>query len=104
MIRIARAFAWLYALASVGAVAWAVAIDISMRNDPTEHMLPDMVLLFVGMPLSLLANWVLIMLPDNVAFSGWVQYPLFIACPILQALCLLWLTRSAAEGSKRAAA
>lgn len=100
MIRIARVFAWLYALASVGVVAFALVIDVLMRNDPREHMLPDMLMLLVGMPLSLVASWFLTLLPNELAFSTWIQYPLFLACPILQSLCLLWLTRSPLGGHR----
>ena len=72
---------------------WEVVVDVSMRHSGTEHMLPDLVVLLVGAPLSVGVNWQLDTLPDSLSLSGWVQYPLFGLCPVAQAALLLWLTR-----------
>ena len=101
-MRFFRALAWMYAAVTIAALIWALITDVSMRHSGTEHMLPDLVVFLIGAPLSSGAIWLLELLPDRLALSGWVQYSLFGLCPVAQAAGLLWLTRS--ERSKNAPA
>ena len=47
-----RLLARAYLVIVVAVAAWAWYIDITLRNDPSEHMLPDMLLGIVSWPTS----------------------------------------------------
>jgi len=44
--------AWAYTLIVALAIVWAWYVDLSMRNSNQEHMLPDVILLILTLPLS----------------------------------------------------
>jgi hypothetical protein len=94
---LARAYAVL-----VGCIAlWAWYIDVTLLHSPHEHMLPDMLLFFVGLPTSVAiafaTSW-----PD--LFTPLVSLALLTLCAAVQVyfLCLIarFITKRAAA-SKR---
>lgn len=44
---------WCYAAVVLTVGSWAWAVDIALRNDPREHLAPDILFAIVTMPLSL---------------------------------------------------
>ena len=48
-----KKLAWAYTALVLSAAAWAWWVDVSMLTSSKEHLLPDMLLAFVGLPLSL---------------------------------------------------
>lgn len=97
---VSRVLAWIYTVAAVGIAVWALAVDVIMYNSQREHMLPNLVLMLVGAPTSMLVSMIyeffLTSLPkglQGIALSGWVQVPVMLVGPVLQVTGLLWLTR-----------
>ncbi len=88
------AIAWTYASLAIASVCLAACIDWFMRNSKLEHLLPDVLVMALGLPLSLLAFLLLSVLPDSITNAGWFQLPLLYLCPLMQAGALLWLLLS----------
>lgn len=51
-----KTFAWVYTALVLAISAWAWWIDVSLMASSKEHLLPDMLLAFTGIPLSLTLN------------------------------------------------
>lgn len=83
---VARAYASLLVLSG----AWAWWIDVSMRNSKIEHLLPDVVLLMLTLPSSLLLPP---LCESNPKFflEPFVQIGFLSVCALAQSSILFWL-------------
>jgi hypothetical protein len=93
-MRYFRKFSWLYAVAVGCALVLALAVDLAMRNSAQEHMLPNLILLFVCAPLDIaLMDCVDLLFPYAFSALGIGQLIVIAACGAMQSWLLLWLTR-----------
>jgi hypothetical protein len=94
-MRLFRAMALVYTTVLVLATLYATIVDLALRNDPSEHMMPNFLLLFVCAPLDL----VVFLLPLTFRYAiGWGQLVAIAACGALQAAFFLWLSRPPRTG------
>jgi hypothetical protein len=92
-VRFLRTLAWVYVGTFFCSLALAVVVDISLRNDPSEHMMPNLILAFVTSPLSFAVFRGLEYLPAEMTKAlEWGRLPLFVVCGCLQAAFLFWLS------------
>lgn len=86
-----RLIAWLYSGVVALASAWAWFVDVSLWNDPREHLLPDLVLSFVAMPLSLSLG-AIYPAAQSLFDAPFVQLIFLSVCGALQAALLWWVS------------
>ena len=90
-MRFFRALAFFYSTLLALAILSAALVDFTLRNDPSEHMLPNFILFIFCAPLDLM----LFLLPPKFMIAmGFWQLVAVAACGILQGALLLWFTRS----------
>ena len=61
-----RVFFWIYLAVAAAATCWAWAVDIALRNDPGDHSLPNMVLIFLSYPTGYLVGPLLRVIPEHL--------------------------------------
>jgi len=85
-----RLLARAYLVIVAAAAAWAWYIDITLRNDPSEHMLPDMLLGIASWPTSAAMFYAFEVVPQiaDWTFSGLIVLTL---CAAIQAAFLFLL-------------
>jgi hypothetical protein len=102
MRNLLRSLATLYATLVIIIAAWAVYVDIALLHSPQEHLLPDMLLLFVSAPASLSLGYVAEALQPHFR-SPFVQLAWTAFCGMFQAAALFLASRLF-PASKRAEA
>jgi hypothetical protein len=85
-----RFLAWAYSVVVTLAAIFAWVVDISMQNDPREHLLPDFVLLFVTFPLSLSEEFLYPLAPAFFALP-FLQLSFATLCGAAQTALLWWI-------------
>jgi len=87
-----RFIACAYTVLALLAASYAWVTDILMRNDPREHMLPDLLLMLVGFPLSFSVDFVGPWIPwsPNLRFF---ELAYFTVSAAVQACGLWWIAK-----------
>jgi len=93
-----RVIAWLYTAVVGAAACWAWVTDITMLHDQREHLLPDIVLSFFTMPLSLALGF-LYERAESFWNSPLAQLSFLTACGAIQATVLVMLAKRLDRGS-----
>jgi hypothetical protein len=95
-MRAARLLVLVYGLVFLVASIWAWWVDVTMLHSEQEHLLPNLLLFFVGAPLSLLLDKVMPSVPSLVGLV------LLTICGAAQFAFLWWLVRKRRTGNGHA--
>ena len=88
-----RYFARIYLVVVAGLTAWMWYIEVTMRNDPRDHMLPAMLLAVATYPTSAIINLAPGFLPSAV-LDYWLTGPIaFTVVAVAQAAALFAISR-----------
>jgi len=95
-----RLFAWCYAVVVLVAAIYAWGFDVALRNDPREHLLPDVLLAISTMPMSLTMGSLYSVAPRFFDLP-FVQLTASTILGALQVALLFWLARRVETLRKR---
>jgi hypothetical protein len=88
-----RFFAKTYAIIAALVTAFTWVTDVSIQNNPAEHMLPDTLLFFVTFPLSL-SIAALYPLPPLFFGLRFAELLLFTLCAAVEAALFWWVAKN----------